>query len=638
MRDRGRGRAGLGHSAAIGAWLVAGTVGCHPAGARTGDAVVDVGGSGADGAAKPKGTCSAEGYCWETPWVTPAFLTSVWGSGPNDLYAGNGFGSVAHWDGKAWTLESTGTEKWVTGIWGSGPDDVYAVGEDGLSVHRSGGVWKPIDVGSSVFLEGVWGSGPDDVIVVGADGTVVRYDGKAWSSEKSGTSADLYEVWGTGPNDVYALGQTRGPDSEGVILHHDGASWSEQRLGSDLVGVWGTGPEEVWVAGRDDKGKLAVWKRAGEEWKPVRTPRAGTPLGLTGVGGKPVLLGIGKDDGGNDMSLWNGNVFVLEESDGLFRRRDLLTVSLPIGQPSWGFWGDAKGNAAIVGWWGIAGSLDSKGFHPQTGEGSVLGRNIDGVAGTSPKDVFVAGPGGLLVHYDGSTWTPDPAGKGHDFTGVQTLNGKLVATGRRGLLMVREGGAWKTWDTGVPSDLSAAWAAGDELFVVGAEGAILRCRAGKCQSVPSGTKKNLGAIWGTGPNDVYAVGDQAVLHWDGAEFRMFAVPDKTYFSTVGPDGNGGVLLTSGWSTFRLEGGAWKRVDKEKGAWATADAGDGTIYGVWGGGGAPLGARRWDGSKWVEIPLPLGPFERTAARFTGVWASGGEVFIVGQGGAILHKRR
>lgn len=117
---------------------------------------------------------------------------------------------------------------------------------------------------------------------------------------------------------------------------------------------------------------------------------------------------------------------------------------------------------------------------------------------------------------------------------------------------------------------------------------------------------------------------------------MQPLPGKDGVKGIGPDGAGGVLATSYNMTYRLEKDVWRRA-ADGGAWAMTDGSDGEIRAVYGGGGAAVGVRRWDGKKWQEEALLMSSFELTAAHLGAIWSGGGEVFVVGDGGAILHKR-
>jgi hypothetical protein len=69
--------------------------------ADAGDATTDA--CGVDGAACMV-PCDAGSWCPITGAVAARYvLTSVWGSGPSDVWAAGSGGTIIHWDGSGWT-------------------------------------------------------------------------------------------------------------------------------------------------------------------------------------------------------------------------------------------------------------------------------------------------------------------------------------------------------------------------------------------------------------------------------------------------------------------------------------------------------------------------------------------------------
>jgi len=86
----------------------------------------------------------------------------------------------------------SGTTKILRSVWGSGPNDVFAVGYSGTILHYYNGSegfkWYSMNSGISNNLRSVWGSGPNDVFAVGASGTILHYNGTGWSSMSISTT------------------------------------------------------------------------------------------------------------------------------------------------------------------------------------------------------------------------------------------------------------------------------------------------------------------------------------------------------------------------------------------------------------------------------------------------------------------
>jgi hypothetical protein len=68
-------------------------------------------------------------------------LSTVWGSGPTDIWMAGELGRLRHWDGLAWRAAAISldddlpVQKAIYSIWGAGPDDVWVVGAD-LALHK----------------------------------------------------------------------------------------------------------------------------------------------------------------------------------------------------------------------------------------------------------------------------------------------------------------------------------------------------------------------------------------------------------------------------------------------------------------------------------------------------------------------
>ena len=143
---------------------------------------------------------------------------------------------------------------------------------------------------------------------------------------------------------------------------------------------------------------------------------------------------------------------------------------------------------------------------------------------------------------------------------------------------------------------------GDSCAARGFESGVLGCAScgstdGACvrqawvrAPLPTLVSRDLYGVWGAGPDDVYAVGELAILHWTGAVWE-----DMTPLNSS------------------------------------------TLYGVWGTGpddvfAVGLGGRvfHWNGASWTRMTTP------TTRALTGVWGAGpDDVFAVGAFGTILH---
>ena len=247
----------------------------------------------------------------------PGGLTSVWGTGPDDIWAvggdpGDGSGStVMRFDGAQWSSLDTGTsgDLWwvygfqdgpvfmggknglilryedgafgtmdtpgtatVYGIWGASADDMWAVGGNVISGafawRLDGGSWReaegfPADLAGSESLFKVWGSAPDDVWLVGTNGVALHFDGTGLSQASSGTTGHLITVHSSQGRSVAVGGL-----GAGVIVENDGSGWTDASPSKapQVMGAW-LDEDSGYVAGV----KGAVLRLDGDEWKKVDT-------------------------------------------------------------------------------------------------------------------------------------------------------------------------------------------------------------------------------------------------------------------------------------------------------------------------------------------------------------------------------
>jgi hypothetical protein len=241
-----------------------------------------------------------------TPVVSRT-LEDIWGSSANDMYA-VGFdkrssaGTIIHFDGTTWSSEADLKEIELQSVWGAAPNDIYAVGSHlaqpaGAIMHFDGNTWTEtpgpaITPGNNkvVMWRSVWGSSGQDVFALGASYGVLKtpttgllrpsaiaahYDGHTWTTVMlpAGANRELLDAWGTSPSNVYLVGDYQPGDGndEGVILHYDGASWTETRYGSrglHLKAIWGTGANDIFTVGDDG----TVLHFDGNVWTPQPTP------------------------------------------------------------------------------------------------------------------------------------------------------------------------------------------------------------------------------------------------------------------------------------------------------------------------------------------------------------------------------
>jgi hypothetical protein len=150
---------------------------------------------------------------WADSTVTGIF-NRAWGSSASDVYLVADGGTIQHWDGSAWTEDTTSpTTSNLAGIWGASASEVFVVGSGGTIFEGKAGGWTTQSSGVTSSLASVHGSSSKKVVAVGSSGLALRYDGSTWTRSITGTSASLAAVWSSSATDFYAAG------AGGTILH-----------------------------------------------------------------------------------------------------------------------------------------------------------------------------------------------------------------------------------------------------------------------------------------------------------------------------------------------------------------------------------------------------------------------------------
>lgn len=319
-----------------------------------------------DGSAPTSDECSSDGWCVVPLELRGVAVYSVWGSGPNDVWAVGSWGTVLHYDGSKWStsrvLTDAGQPKTLISVWGSGPNDVWIASVDDVrhcdGWKEDGPDWSAAQILTKVDtlpsqLLGLWGTGAKDVWVLhGANlisGSLVTkilhsegwVDGSpslkpAFDHLTSGSTSNIRGIWGSSPSDVWVVGD------RGRIFRSSGfwggmASWKQvnSNTHSHLRAVWGSAPDDIWAVG--DLGTIRHYthNEGGElVWSYVSSP-TGSKLGsVWGSSGSDVwAVGEGGTIVHGDGTTWT-------------------TSSVPKAAtniPLYGVWGSGPNDVWIVG-------------------------------------------------------------------------------------------------------------------------------------------------------------------------------------------------------------------------------------------------------------------------------------------------
>ena len=271
-------------------------------------------------------------------------------------------------------------------------------------------------------------------------------------------------------------------------------------------------------------------------------------------------------------------------------------------------------------------------------DGSILS-----IFGTSTDEIFAVGgplsdPGeAFILHYDGVEWTRMAAP-----SGAPTLwwvfgfgPTDVWGVGAHGIILHFDGTAWSTVEEAThPYTLWGVWGASrDDVWTVGgvADGSgpsLIRHYDGSVwEDVPAVGMDGelLFKVWGTASDNVFVVGTDDILHFDGAAWARTPSPTTSRLLTLrgrGPDDIYAVGGSSSAVVVHYDGSTWSEIEVEP---------VGGLMGVWTAPDQPVvisgrnGAILWDDGEGFEL------VESATFRDLHVtWGDGAGHFMAGGG--------
>ena len=276
-------------------------------------------------------------------------------------------------------------------------------------------------------------------------------------------------------------------------------------------------------------------------------------------------------------------------------------------------------------------------------------RELRGVWGTAPDDVWVVGSFGTVLHWDGATWTSVATGSTAHLESVWcAARDQVWIVGEIGTILHWDG---TTWDVRSVTDVDLHAVRGisaDDIWAVGDAGTTFRWSGdGWGERIPPTVSDDFYGVWPVSHDEAWATGCcSPILHWDGSSWQRVPVgmmgatgrgawasgPSDVW--VVGediwaslPDGHDatGMLHWDGvsWNAVPVEG----ETSHYLAVWgASPDA-------IW-AGGWNRNLARWDGATWTGTELGGG----LGSMYYGIWgASSHDLWIVGNEKTILHWR-
>ena len=541
--------------------------------------------------------------------------------------------SVAQTDDTGWVwLNPLPQGNTLRALWGTGPNNIYAVGDVGTILHYDGSSWQPLsNLPGNNFLLDIWGAGPNDIFAVGQN-ALWHYNGTSWQamSPPSVLGSFLMQgVWGSASNNVYAVGVA--PSGIGIVLHYNGIAWSMVNtplVFDSLYAIWGSDPNHIFVVG--EEGVVLYYN--GRSWQEIDASTEAYFYDVWGSGPNDVYAV------GYSYSDYKG---VILHYDGSSWKQ---VFAIP-GEKIYAIWGFSANDIYIV--------TDNRTVYRFDGHTwQRIGQPTDrtyylyDLWGAGPDDMFVVGKRGVIAHYDGLQWSEQgQAAPLETFRDIWTDGTHAVAVG--GLrAFVYDGRRWILYrlPPDIPgshwlsSNLYGLWGTSwDNLYAV-SEGLIWHfdgqtwTHAYVMVTSDDEEVVRFRAIWGSGPNDIYAVGYieglypnnvHVIVHYDGSQWStVYQASGKGELVDIwgsGPD-DIFVAATDG-GMLHYDGRSWSQMSTTyfDSVWGTGP------NNVWATGETPAGLAaifHHDGRQWRKV------YEKDVA-LNRIWGLGpNNVFAMG----------
>ncbi|HNN94415.1 MAG TPA: hypothetical protein PKI03_19190 [Pseudomonadota bacterium] len=301
--------------------------------------------------------------------------------------------------------------------------------------------------------------------------TILHWDGtkQIVSPEALMGAAELTDVSGVSRTDMWAVGEA------GALLHRDAVGWRNLRSGptATIYSAWAASASDIWAVAAG--GTLLHWD--GSAWRTVQGPVGSEWLAISGSSASDVWA-VGS--GGGAMH-WNGTTWSMQPVQTVADLRALYV---------------APGGASVFAA-GTAGNV-----YRYVGSWQKLTTNItvglNAIWGTGADDIWAAGVGGTVIHWNGTVWSTTPSGTTQELTAIGgSAVSNLWFVGANGTALFWDGVMLRSRSTGLSGTMRSVFSNGTVIYAVGDGGALYRANSGMFSTwmpVSSGTSNTLRAI------------------------------------------------------------------------------------------------------------------------------------------------
>jgi hypothetical protein len=371
------------------------------------------------------------------------------------------------------------------------------------------------------------------------------------------------------------------------------------------------------------------------------TPIPGAPVTWSTLNDKVATV----DGTGQVTSVGDGQVAISAQGSG--EDHALVTVSVPAstGLNAWGTevpqgaltfeymmsaWADSLNDLFIVGSGGVTFRFNGSAWDTLS---SGTANWLWSVWGSSGTDVYAVGDAGTLIHYQGgSSWTPitppNPSAYFYDVWGSGPND--VFVVGNAGTIIHWDGVSWEPMVSNTGNSLWGVWGTSpSNVYAVGYGQTILHYDGVSWAPIaaPGGAPSSLQRVWGSGPDDIFVAscGEGSILHYTGTNWDVQPEPSGACFYDVVGTGPNEVFAVGSQTIIKYNGSAWSRMDHQAPGWVLA---------LWGTASGEFRAGGQSGQVWhgirgaVPASVQVNPSGATTASIGGTVNFNGRLFDAG----------
>jgi hypothetical protein len=475
---------------------------------------------------------------------------------------------------------------------------VIAGGNNGAVWIGNTTTWQRYVLPVNARIDGVCITGPAEAWASSSfnGAALFRFDGTTWTSVAASapSSAGKLDLQCPAPGQAFVLTQS------GPLLKWTATGWSQMPttgLGPGRLIRWGVVSASEIYAWADSAGyDRAYYRFDGSSWQEIARTRfnqsASRPWADPRGGAAYTLMSFGRLE-----RVTPSGRTVLSYQPAL--RDAVMTSASSAFVVGW--------NLFLARWDGAKWTVDP----PPAGVNST--RVLQAVWSDGPGNAWAVGSGSTILRFSGSAWNVvSEFGKPvtsatESFNGVWGAGADVWIAGDAGITRCKTSGVGCALEHASAGMYGIWGSSASNIIAVGSGGKIVRFNGTSWSTMASPTSRLLVRLSGSSANDVWAVGDSVVVHFDGSQW-----------SNVNLGGNPGYLRSRSPSPYQalFQIGIWARGPKEVYI--------GSDYGQIG---------RWDGQEWREV-TPSGYFMRRIIAITG--ASGGCGLALTEGQSELQQ--